>query len=99
VVIPSGSTDITTSYSIVVTNTGSGASGAFVVVHELSNVGIESAAVSNLNPGESITLTVDITFDAAGTYTLISRADPDNSVSEVSEVNNTGTINVSVTAE
>ena len=99
VIIPSGSSDVTTSYSIVVTNTGSGASGAFVVVHELNNVEIDSPAVSNLSPGESITLTVDITFDAAGTYTLVSRADPDNTVSEVSEVNNTGTINVSVTAE
>ena len=58
----------------------------------------ELSAVSNLNAGESIALTITLLFDAPGSYTLRVLADSDSDVDELSEVNNTGTLDVAVTA-
>jgi subtilase family serine protease len=53
-------------------------------------------AVSNLNAGESIILNIAITFSATGPYTLQARVDSANQVAEVSEVNNSGSLPISV---
>lgn len=84
-------------YSVTITNTGSGPSGNFVNKVTLPN-GTQGdlGAVSNLNAGESIILNIDITFTAPGPYTLQALVDSANQVVEVSEVNNTGSLPISV---
>ena len=84
-------------YSVTVTNTGSGPSGTFVNKVTLPDgTDGDLGAVSNLNAGESIILNIAITFTAAGPYTLQARVDTANQVIEVSEVNNSGSLPVSV---
>lgn len=85
-------------YSITITNTGSGPSGSFVNSFTGPD-GVEGdlGAVSNLNAGESIVLTVNVTFTATGNITLRAVADSGTQVAEVSEVNNSATLTVTVT--
>ncbi len=86
-------------YSVVITNTGSGASGAFANEVKLPDgTTADLGVVANLNAGESITLNVSFDFSAlaAGSYSIEVRADSDSQVAEISEVNNTGIIQVAV---
>ncbi len=84
-------------YSITITNTGSGPSGSFSSTVKLPNGSDANlGVVSNLNAGESISLNIDIPFTAATSYTLIAVADSANQVNEISEVNNTATLLVTV---
>jgi len=85
-------------YAITITNTGSGPSGSFVNTFTGPD-GVESdlGAVANLNAGESIVLTRAVTYTVAGGFTLRARADTGNQVGEVSEVNNSADLQVSVT--
>lgn len=84
-------------YSVTITNTGSGPSGTFVNKVTLPDgTDGDLGAVSNLNAGESIILNIAITFTAAAPYTLQARVDTANQVIEVSEVNNSGSLPVSV---
>jgi hypothetical protein len=89
---------VTSTYTIIITNTGSGASGSFAstLTVQPGNRVIDLAVISSLNPNESITLPTPLTFTGAGTYTLIVRADSGSNVTELSEVNNTGTLIVTV---
>lgn len=83
--------DGTTEYTITLTNSGSGPSGQFIV--NVSIVSTDQSAeigVSNLDPGQSISLTVELTFPAAGTYIVQAEADSTHVVEEMSEVNNVG---------
>lgn len=100
VTIPAGETSATASYSITIANTGSGSTGQFnsTITVLPGGTAQELSAVSNLNAGESIALTIALVFDAPGSYTLRVLADSDSEVDEVSEVNNTGTLDVVVTA-
>ncbi len=84
-------------YSITITNTGSGPSGNFSNSIKLPN-GSEAnlGVVANLNAGESISLNIDISFTAATSYTLIANVDSASQVNEISEVNNTATLLVAV---
>lgn len=93
-----GATNVTLTdetYSVTVTNTGSGPSGSFVNTFTGAD-GVEDdlGTVSNLNAGESIVLTVTVSYTAAGSFTLRARADTGNQVTEVSEVNNSATLQV-----
>lgn len=98
--IPAGETSVTANYSITIANTGSGSTGQFNSTITVLPGGTpqELSAVSNLSAGESIALTIALLFDAPGSYTLRVLADSDSDVDEVSEVNNTGTLDVVVTA-
>lgn len=98
--IPTGETSVTANYSITIANTGSGSTGQFNSTITVLPGGTpqELSAVSNLSAGESIALTIALLFDAPGSYTLRVLADSDSDVDEVSEVNNTGTLDVVVTA-
>jgi uncharacterized protein YraI len=90
--------DANQTYAITITNTGSGPSGSFVNTFTgPDGVEVDLGAVSNLNAGESIVLTRAVTFTAAGGFTLRARADTGNQVTEVSEVNNSADLQVSVT--
>ena len=97
--IPSGDTSVTASYSVSITNNGEANTGSFDNGLTIQPGGASSplGVVSNLGAGESISLTVDLTFDAADTYTLRATVDLGDDVEELSEVNNTGSIDVTVT--
>lgn len=99
-----GATDVvladaaTQTYSITVTNTGSGPSGSFVNAFTgPDGVEVDLGAVSNLNAGESIVLTKSVTFTATGNFNLSARADTGTQVTEISEVNNNASLLVKVT--
>jgi uncharacterized protein YraI len=98
--IASGETSVSGKYSVLISNTGTGATGQFAnVVRVMPGATVyDLGAVGNLDPGVSITLNLDLTFDAAGSYTIQVQADSDSNVSEVSEVNNSGSMTVTVTA-
>ncbi len=84
-------------YSITITNTGSGPSGSFSNKIKLpSGTDADLGVVSNLNAGESISLNIDITYTAATSYTLIATVDSNSQVNEISEVNNTATLLITV---
>jgi hypothetical protein len=84
-------------YSVTITNTGSGPSGSFSSTVKLPNgTDANLGVVANLNAGESISLNIDIPFTAATSYTLIAVADSASQVNEISEVNNTATLLVTV---
>lgn len=84
-------------YSVTITNTGSGPSGSFANKVKLPNgTDADLGVVSNLNAGESISLNIEITFTAATSYTLIATVDTSGQVNEISEVNNTATLLVTV---
>jgi hypothetical protein len=86
-------------YSVTITNTGSGASGAFanrvsLPDGSLSDLGV----VANLAAGESISLnfTVDFSVVGAGTFGLEAQTDSEGQVAEISEVNNNAALRVTV---
>lgn len=98
VTIPSGSTQVVKQYAVTISNLGTGPSSSFnnrIVLP--GGLDADLGVVSNLDPGVSIVLTVNATFDAAGSYELRVTADSGNAVTEVSEVNNFGSILVTVT--
>lgn len=98
VTIPSGSTEIVKQYAITISNLGTGPTGSFsnrIVLP--GGLDADLGVVSNLDPGVTIVLTVNVTFNAAGSYELRVTADSNNDVTEVSEVNNMGSILVTVT--
>ena len=59
----------------------------------------ELSVVSNLGANESIALTIDLTFDSTGNFTIRVNADSDNAVEELSDFNNLGTLDVTVVPE
>lgn len=82
-------------YSVTITNTGSGPSGPFsnqVILPDGSSADL--GTVSNLNAGESISLNIDVSFPGVGTYTLQANADVANQVAEISEVNNSAILSI-----
>lgn len=90
----------TARYSVTITNTGNTSTGQFssTITYLPSGSIIELGTVSNLNPGETILLSADLTFSASGQFTIQATADSDNTVTELSEVNNVGTYVVNVAA-
>lgn len=98
VTIPGGSTEVVRPYAITISNLGTGPTGAFANRITLPG-GLEAdlGVVSNLDPGVSIVLTANVTFNAAGTVELRVLADSASAVTEVSEVNNSGALQVTVT--
>ena len=60
------------------------------------NAPVDLGVVANLSAGESIVLNYDVTFTAVGAYTIKVIADSNGNVTEVSEINNTGTLDVGV---
>ncbi len=89
VAMPIGASSVDVEYSVTVSNIGSGPARNFDV--SLRAVGAEDSrlsAVQVLRRGESILLTFTLTFNAAGSYTVIAEADPSGVVPEISEANN-----------
>lgn len=93
-----GDSPVTSSYTVTITNNGSSATGQFNNTISVSPGGATTplGVVASLGPGESIVLNVSLTFSTAGTYTVRARVDSDNQVTELSEVNNEGSVDVTV---
>lgn len=98
--IPSGQTTVTSSYTVTITNTGQRSSGQFNNIMTISPGGTTQplAVVSDLTPGQSVVLTINLTFSTPGAYTLQARTDSDLQVTEQSEVNNVGIFTLNVAA-
>jgi uncharacterized protein YraI len=93
-----GSSSVTRTYSVTITNQGMGRAGSFNVTLRVNNgTAIDLGVVGGLERGQSVVLQTDVTFTATGTYNLRADVDPTNLVTEVSEVNNRGDITVTVT--
>lgn len=83
-------------YTVTITNLGGRRTGQFSNSISINSSERDLGVVADLGPNESISLTTQITFDTAGTYTLLVRIDSEENVSEISEVNNTGILQVNV---
>jgi len=99
VAIPAGQTSVTVQYGVNITNNGSAINTQFsntlfiLPVNTQQDLGV----VGNLAAGQTISLTVNVTFSSANTYILQFQADTGNTITESNEVNNAGSINVTVT--
>lgn len=99
VVIPAGESSVTVQYGVNITNQGGAINAQFsnggVILPP--NIPIDLGVVGNLGAGQTISLQVNVTFTSAGTYVLQFTADTGNAIAESNEVNNSGTLNVTVT--
>ena len=100
VTIPSGATSVTETYSVNITNEGGPIDTQFSNVARLLPVGTEFdvGVVSNLSAGQTINLSVEVTFTSPGTFILQITADSDDEIEESNNVDNSGTLNVTVTS-
>jgi hypothetical protein len=91
-----GQASVTATYAVQITNTGGRPTGQFSATITKGTEVINLSTVSNLDPGQSVVLDIDLPFNAAGDYTLVVNADSGNTVQEFSEVNNQGFYSVTV---
>lgn len=102
VIIPAGETEITEEYSVTITNVGAGSSGRFEAELRFDGNTFALGVVSDLDAGQSIIFTQEITFDAThvGEDNIIrAEADSDSEVNEISEADNLGLLEVQVSQE
>lgn len=96
VVIPQGETSVTEVVAFTVTNSGQGPSGQFTARLRVGSQDFE-LVVSGLDAGQTVTLTQNVTFSSAGNVDIRVDVDLNNTVTEVSEVNNRGDLTITVT--
>ncbi len=91
-------TPVSITFSTVITNNGGGGTGQFTnsVLIMPDNITQEIGVVGALGPGQSVVQEFTLTFITAGQRTIQVRADSGSQVTEMSEVNNTGQINVTI---
>lgn len=96
--IPAGATEVTGNYAVTITNTGGSATGRFNNnIYVLPNgTELDLGVVGNLGAGESISLTVAVTFSGSGNYILRAMADSDSEVVELTRANNRSEFDVTV---
>lgn len=92
---------VTEQYTIIVTNSGDAPTQQFISSVRILPGGaiVELPVVGNLNPGESISLAIDLTFTSTGEFTVQATADSDNEIEEISDINNIGSYVVNVSSE
>jgi uncharacterized protein YgiM (DUF1202 family) len=99
-IIRTGATSVTQNYSFTITNTGQTNTGQTTTsVQVIPGGTVQTISTGSLRPGESIALNTDLTFNAPGQYRIEVIADASGIVSEISEVNNTGTLNLTVNTQ
>ncbi|MEO0564261.1 MAG: CARDB domain-containing protein [Chloroflexota bacterium] len=88
-------------FTATITNSGGQTTGPFTVTARFLPGGdvVEMGTVSSLDAGASILLSADLTFEAVGEFTVQITADSEDTVEELSDVNNVGSYPVFVTAE
>ena len=80
------------------TNNGDQASGAFLYRLLYNGNEVIKSTVASLNPGQSVNLTSDLKTNPVGTVPVTVEVDPDNSISESNETNNSRVENLVVNA-
>lgn len=96
IVIPAGDSEVTEEFAVTITNLGAGPAGQFESVMRFEGDEFDLGVVSGLSVNQSIVFTQEITFDTAGEFDIRVVVDPDDDVSESSNVNNTGILTVNV---
>ncbi len=98
VVIAPGDPSIDETYTVTITNSGNRGTGQFSNTIQLlpSGAVLDLGVSGNLRPGESISLSITLTLDTPGSYTLRAITDSGSTVEELSEFNNTGTLDIAV---
>ncbi|PJF26277.1 MAG: hypothetical protein CUN53_08530 [Phototrophicales bacterium] len=91
-------TPVSVTFSAVITNNGSSGTGQFTnsVLILPDEITQEIGVVGALGPGQSVVQEFTLNFTTAGQRTIQVRADSGGQVIEMSEVNNTGQINVTI---
>lgn len=98
ITIPAGSSSVAATYSVNITNQGGALNTQFSTIAILLPGGqqYDAGVVANLGAGQSISLSVNITFDTPGTFILQFVADSNDQIDESNEVDNAGTYNITV---
>ncbi|MGB5082562.1 MAG: CARDB domain-containing protein, partial [Burkholderiales bacterium] len=96
VVPTSPSTADPTTATIVIANQGGVPAGATVANVTRNGTPIGTVNVPPLNSGGNVTLTQNLTFLAAGTYTIAVTVDPNDTIVEASNSNNSATVSTTV---
>lgn len=98
--LPDGQAQVSATFGVTITNVGGSSTGQFdnLILRTQDGAEIPVGSVGALGPGQSILLEVVLNFTQRGTFLLQARADSSNRVQEISEVNNTGTLNVIITS-
>lgn len=100
VVIPTGDSETTRSYSVTITNNGGANTGSFANTIQVTPGGdVLDLGTANLDGLQSVSLTIELTFDTPGNFTIRAVADSDNVVPELSDFNNLGTLDITVANE
>ncbi|MFW5771910.1 MAG: SH3 domain-containing protein [Phototrophicaceae bacterium] len=101
VTIPAGESSVMVTYRVNITNEGGSIDTQFSNVARLLPAGTEFdvGVVSNLSEGQTINLSVEVTFTDAGEFILQIDADSDDEIDESNEADNDGRRNIEVTAE
>jgi uncharacterized protein YraI len=101
VTIPLGETSATRTYSVSITNNGGANTGQFSNSIRIIPGGAvqELGVVGDLGPGQSVALSIELTFDTVGDFTIQVDADSGDTVVESSNFNKRGTLDAVVLAE
>ncbi|MEQ8675094.1 MAG: CARDB domain-containing protein [Aggregatilineales bacterium] len=96
--IPTGQTSVSQQYGVTIRNTGGTITGQFSNLVRVSpgNAEYDLGVVGGLTAGSSINLTINLTFDAPGIYTIRVIVDSENQISEDVETDNIAIIEVTV---
>lgn len=95
---PNPTTGDTITFTAVVRNAGSSASNATTVIIKVGGETFgQNYPIPALNPGQTATLQRQETLSVAQNYMTTVIVDPDNTVLEIDENNNTGTVSFQVT--
>jgi uncharacterized protein YraI len=96
--LPNGAGQVVGTYAVTISNKGGSPSGQFNnrLVVTPGDIKVPLAAVSGLNPGESIILTASVSFSAKDKYKVEAQSDSDGDVDEEHESNNNSSLNVTV---
>ena len=95
VVIPKDADNLTFTINVTVTNVGFQESGSFSATVRFDGATYDLGR-SNLNRGESVLLTREVTVENPGEYDIRVQIDTSDEVEEQSEVNNTGILPITV---
>lgn len=85
-----------TTATFVIANQGGVSAGATLVNLTRNATSIGTLNVPPLNSGANVTLTQNLTFPSAGSYTIVATVDPNDIITEASNANNSASTSVTV---
>jgi uncharacterized protein YraI len=96
IIVPSGVSSTTESYKITIQNTGTGGASQFATTLLVNGTEQDLGVIAGLAANATRDFNVQIEFNQSGTFKLEVVTDSDNQVSELSEINNSGDVAVTV---